>query len=201
MTTPDKHILVLVLALVSVADGFAREDLSRIQADSVRTLLARKAALELELDLVRADGEAYYLIVDAIAGEVRLKSGARLLRTCPIAKGRVMRELGRQCRLLTMANRIDPFTPEPGNDGLRLRGRRMPLDFIGRLIEGPREASSLYFVPSLLLQPADLPPPDEISYLQLSGHDIKALGSALSPGSRAVLVPPVGAEPDSGAVR
>ena len=193
MTPRQSHTLLPILLLSLLVGRPAGEKLEQPSepADlSVRrtSLKRQKAALELELHLVQTDPVAYYLVVDLPAREVHLKSGAHLLRTCPVEDYRLAP--GAKTGLLRMVNRIDPFTPEPGSDGLRLRGRALPLDFVGRLIEGPRRISRLYFSPSMLLQPADLPAPRNVGYLKLDGGDIKALGSALPPGSAAILIPP-----------
>ncbi len=182
---------MLLSLLVGQPAGEGPEQPSEPAELSVRrtSLRRQKAALELELHLVQTDPEAYYLVLDLPAREVHLKSGAHLLRTCPVEDYGLAPTT--KIGLLRMVNRIDPLTPEPGNKGLRLRGRALPLDFVGRLIEGPRKISRLYFSPPMLLQPADLSAPSDVHYLKLDGGDIKALGSALSPGSAAILVPPI----------
>ncbi len=185
MILRQTHILFSILVLL--APGLQAAE----QADSSalkRALWHKKTALEAEYRLIQADPEAYYLVIDLPAGKVDLKAGARLLRTCPIQGYGLAPRAYRETLLLKMVNRIDPFTPEPGNHGLRLRGRRLPQDFIGRLIEGPRETSRLYFSPSLLIQPVGLPA--DISHLNLNGNDVKALGTALRAGSAAILIPP-----------
>lgn len=155
-----------------------------------RALGHRRDALEMELTLVRTTPDVYYLVIDMPAREVYLKCRARLLRTCPIEGHALPFEAHREPCLLRMADRIDPFTPEPGNEGLRLRGRNLPLDFLGRLVEGPRRASRLYFRPSLLIHPSHLPLPGSLNHIVLGGSDVKALGSALDRGSPAIWIPP-----------
>ena len=148
----------------------------------------KKRALNLELRQIEADSNAFYLIIDLSSGIVRLKSGGRLLRTSSVKDSRVQSLLDTQ--LCRMVSRIDPVTPEPGNDRLRLRGRWLPLDFAGRLIEGPRERSILYFAPAVILQPVGFPAPAHFSSIELDGGDLKALGSAIGPGDVAILIPP-----------
>ena len=162
-----------------------------------QALLARKTALELEISLVQKHPDAYYLVLDIPAGQIELKSGANLLHTCPISGGSIQAPV----QYYRFTNRIDPQTPEPGNGGLRHRGRRLPLDFVGRLVEGPRRASCLYFTPPLILKARDVPSPAHIPHLELSGADVKALGAALQSGSRAILIPPIKADSDRGSTR
>ncbi|MDP6778865.1 MAG: hypothetical protein QGI83_19080 [Candidatus Latescibacteria bacterium] len=160
-------------------------------------LTQQKAALEMELALARAKLEVYYAVIDLPAREIHLKCRARLLRTCPIKGYGHPSGADREARLLQLTDLIDPFTPEPGNLGLRLRGRRLPLDFYGRLIEGPRRASRLYFSPTLLVQSSHLPAPVSMHHILLDGNDIKALGSALGPGSPAIWIPDSGGQSGS----
>lgn len=187
MVFRQNHILFPFLVLL--APGLQAVE----QADSSalkRALWHKKTALEAEFRLTQADLKTYYLVIDLPAKKVDLKAGARLLRTCPIQSYGFVPRAYRETLLLKLVNRIDPFTPEPGNHGLRHRGRRFPQDFIGRLIEGPRETSRLYFSPSLLVQPVGLPPTRHMNHLNLNGDDIKALGTALRAGSAAILIPP-----------
>lgn len=200
MTLRQPHILFPILVLLASSPGAAEQaDAEPEPSAQKRALWRKKTALEIEYRLVRTDPEAYYLVIDLPAGEVVLKAGGRLLRTCPIRIWGLAPHTRRKTLLCHMANRIDPVTPEPGNHGLRLRGRRLPLDFIGRLIEGPREASRLYFSPSLLIQPVGSPTSPNLDHLELGRRDIKALGSALQPGNAAILIPPL--ETQSGAPR
>lgn len=188
------RLLTVVAPLLGLLAGasLAQDALSPESGSQDWILSQRKAALQMELDLVRATPDAYYLVVDVPAREVHLKCRARLLRTCRIVGHTLPIESHGVSRLLRLSERIDPFTPEPGNEGLRLRGRSLPLDFLGRLVEGPRRASQLYFRPSLLIHPSHLPLPGSINHIVLDGSDVKALGSALDRGSPAVWIPPSG---------
>jgi hypothetical protein len=200
LTLRQPHILFPILVLLAGSLEAAEQAGAEPEPSAQkRALWRKKTALEIEYRLVRADREAYYLVIDLPAGEVVLKAGGRLLRTCPIQSWGPVPHTRRKTLLFHMANRIDPVTPEPGNHGLRLRGRRLPLDFIGRLIEGPREISRLYFSPSLLIQPVGSPTSPNLGHLELRGRDVKALGSALQPGNAAILIPPL--EIQSGAPR
>ncbi|MCZ6631906.1 MAG: hypothetical protein O7G87_00745 [bacterium] len=182
-------LFTLLLSESALAQSIPPSDTLAYQ----QTLRFQKTALELELAWVSTYPEAYYLVVDIPAGKIELKSGAHLLHTCTIQGGSVQTPT----QAYTLRYRIDPQTPEPGNQGLRLRGRHLPLDFQGRLIEGPRHMSSLYFSPPLILTASQ--PFPSIPHLQLFGPDIKALGSALRPGDRAILIPNL--PTDSGASR
>ncbi len=148
----------------------------------------KKRSLDLELRQIETDWNAFYLIIDLSSRIVHLKSGGRLLRTSSVKDFQVQSLL--ETQLCRMVSRIDPVTPEPGNDGLRLRGRLLPLDFAGRLIEGPRERSVLYFAPAVILQPMGFPAPAHFNSVELDGGDLKALGSAIRPGDVAILIPP-----------
>lgn len=150
-------------------------------------LANRKRALELELQYVEARPGAYYLVIDLPSAQVELKADANLLRTCPI-RG-LTDNLPQSTRPLIFRERLDPFTVEPGNAGLRHRGRLFPLDFIGRLLEGPRAHSRLFFSPALLLQAPELPRDAKTPTVLLDGEDIKALGAALQQGAAAILIP------------
>ena len=149
----------------------------------------RKKALELEVRLARKNPNAYYLVIDLPSRKVFLKAGAHILRSCAIQKYRLTGALSRSSSQLRMIARLDPVSAEPGNTGLRLRGRRLPLDFSGRLIEGPRGRSRLYFSRALLIQPHEFSVPARTGGIVLDSSDIKALDSALQPGSTAILIP------------
>ncbi len=161
-----------------------------------QVLLNRKHALELELCFARKNPNAYYLIIDLPIRKVYLKAGAHILRSCAVQKTRLTGALGRSPSKLQLIARLAPVSTEPGNAGLRLRGRRLPLDFSGRLIEGPRGRSRLYFSPALLIQPHGFPVPARTGAIVLDSSDIKALDSALHPGSTAILIPTTEFIPD-----
>jgi len=165
-----------------------------------RALRQRKAALELEIRQIQTDREAYYLIIDLSGKAVHLKSSANLLRTCPVQNYRLLPRMPDGPMLLHMVNRVHPVTPIPGERRRRLRGRRLPVDFVGRLVEGPREATRLYLTPSLVIQPTGLSSPSGCSHLELQPADVKALASALQPGNAAILIPPMDA-PGNGTSR
>ena len=148
----------------------------------------RKVALVLELDHIKAKPSEFYLVIDLQEAQVHLKSGGNLLRSSPITGSHLLHE-SPGSRPYQFISRIDPGTPEPGNHGLRLRGRQLPLDFFGRLVEGARTTSRLYFSPRLILQSAGVPANLEVSLIILRREDMKALGSALEQGASAFLIP------------
>ena len=157
-------------------------------------LLNRLEALKLEHRIVVSEPDAYYLVIDASAGTAELKSGARLLRSAPVL---ALSENGAQvlkAKQYRYTRLIAPVTPGQGAEGARLGGQQLPMDFTGRLIEGPRQRSRLYFSDGLLLQPLDAVCPDSCVCVSLSGADLKAFGSALRPGASAILVPSFSAD-------
>ncbi|MXX14090.1 MAG: hypothetical protein F4Y39_08390 [Gemmatimonadetes bacterium] len=143
-------------------------------------------ALVRELDQIKTAPGEFYLIIDIPSKQIHLKSQGNVLRTCSILNLSPRKESHTQnYRFVT---RIDPISVEPGNANLRLRGRLFPLDFSGRLIEGPRHRSRLYFAPNLVIR-ADGVSTSDIPHITLSPVDIKALGSALRPGNIAIFIP------------
>jgi len=198
-------ILLLFVLLSGCADKTSKQvpaiqTTPRNSADSneISDLNNRHSALKSELQLVREFPGAFYLIVDLSTNTLDLKAGANILRSCKISGYNLSSHSFSETRTLRFSNRIDPHSPEPGNTGLRHRARRMPIDFVGRLTEGPRLISKLYFTPSFLIQPQDLTAPENVSYVIIDGKDIKALGSALHPGDSAILVPPLQIQTMSG---
>ena len=151
-------------------------------------LLSRKLALESELRYARAHPSEFYLIIDLQKLVVHFKSGGDLLKISPIPEYHLPPLQDPVDPVHTLSTKISPGTPEPGNDGLRLRGRKLPLDFMGRLVEGPRKATRLYFTPSLLLQSKMVPVDRKSRWIFLPGEDLKAMAAALSPGSVAILI-------------
>ena len=145
----------------------------------------QRDALILELD--QAQTAEFYLIIDLAAKRVHLKAKGNILRTCPILN--LSPTSAEHPQTYRFARRVDPISVEPGNANLRLRGRLLPLDFFGRLIEGPRRRSRLYFAPALVIQASGMST-DTTPQIALSPEDIKALGSALRPGNAAILIPP-----------
>ena len=152
-----------------------------------RTILQNyREALVRELDQVKTSPDDFYLIIDLPSKQIHLKSQGNMLRMCPILNMSPIEE--RHTQNYNFINRIDPISVEPGNANLRFRGRLFPLDFSGRLIEGPRHHSRLYFAPNLVIR-ADGISTGTTPHITLSPLDIKALGSALRPGNIAIFIP------------
>ena len=151
-----------------------------------------REALVRELDQVKTSPDDFYLIIDLPSKQIHLKAQGNVLRTCPVLDLSPIEE--RHTQNYAFVNRIDPISVEPGNANLRLRGRLFPFDFSGRLIEGPRHRSRLYFAPNLVIR-ADGISTGITPHITLSPLDIKALGSALRPGSIAIFIPHAEANP------
>ncbi len=145
----------------------------------------RHEALRHELQVVEQDADRYYLIIDLTTGRLDLRAGAKILARWPITVGPTSFDAG--VHLLTLEQHLEPMTFEPGPARGRLGGRFLPLDFVGRLTEGARAATRLYFTPPFLLQGDFLSKPD-VAGVTLNGQHIKSLASALIPGSPAILI-------------
>ena len=145
-----------------------------------------REALIRELDLVETAPDDFYLIIDIPSKQIHLKTHGNILRTCPILH--LSSRAERHTQNYHFVSRIDPISKEPGNADLRLRGRLLPLDFFGRLMEGPRHHSRLYFTPDLVIR-ADGISTGATPHITLSPVDIKALGSALRSGNVAIFIP------------
>ena len=144
----------------------------------------RRQLLEQEILLAQSDPNRYYLVADLAEGRIDLKAGARLLNRWTIL---AVQPTQAGVSRLTFEQHIEPVTHEPGPTRGRLGGRVLPLDFRGRLIEGPRAASRLYFSPTFLIQ-GNFPFQSDVAGAVLSGGDIKSLASALTPGTPAILI-------------
>lgn len=158
----------------------------------IATLQNQKAALQFEYDFVRQKPATYYLLIDFNDQKVYLKADANLLRTCQILGS--FGELKRQTQLLIFQQHIIPYTPESATTS---RQRPLPMDFSGRLTKGPKHRSRLYFTPAFIIQSSELPTLETLNGIQLSNEDVKAISSALTPESKAILLPPqrIGTDP------
>ena len=153
-----------------------------------RALENRLRGLELEYGIASRHPEAYYLVVDLAEETVELKAGARLLRRAQVEA--VTDGSGQtETRLLRYRQPAPPVTPDPGTHALRLGGRHVPLDFWGRLTDGPRQRSRLCFDGGLVIQPRDIACVPPSLCVGLNAADLKSLGSALSSGASAILIP------------
>lgn len=145
------------------------------------TLIFKRNALQLEYDLVQSSPATYYIVIDFPSQELYLKADANLLRTCKINQS--AGQIPHKTQLFTLQMHIEPYTP------IASAQRLLPLDFSGRLTNGPKHRSQLYFTPPLLMQSAGLPKTTHIPTIQLSDQDIKALASALTTNNNAILIP------------
>jgi hypothetical protein len=190
LTSIVAFVVVIVLLPSSFAGSVLAEDTDDTDgAITQANLISRKLALEAELRFVQIEHSEFYLVIDLQLGQVQLKAGGALLRSSPVMDSDPIRHSTPEDLTYVFRARVDPGTPEPGNPGLRLRGRRLPLDFQGRLVEGPREASRLYFAPGTVLQSGIVPRIRNMNLILLGNDDIKSLGSALRPGTKAFLIP------------
>lgn len=172
---------------VAILITFGTSTAASAELDSAEQLVQQLRALELERVLLKRPGEAY-LVFDLRVPIVHLKAAGRVLRTMSPSRVQLDELLSNAPRILTLLSRIKPISLEPGTEGLRLRGRVFPLDFRTRLVEGPRDRTLFDYGPLLLVGPAQLKL-DGIG-IALPETDIKALSSALDPGSAAILIPP-----------
>jgi hypothetical protein len=149
-----------------------------------------RKALQRELDIVEQNPEQYYLIVNLFSKIIDLKAGARILFSAPIES---VSTSGNQPVVAAVFERtISPHINIPSFAGsARLADRRLPLDFVGRLIEGPRKFDRLYFRPGLMIESGQTSTPIAVTRLQVSGDDLKSLSSAMAPATPAILMQPV----------
>ena len=148
-----------------------------------------RVALQQELKIVQQDPEQYYLIVDLFLNVIELKAGARILLSASV----------REATGISKKSIITSIFEETISPHIRLRSfagsrrladRRLPLDFVGRLIEGPRKYDRLYFQPGLLIESGHTAA-GQITRVQISGSDLKSLSSAVVIGMPAILMQPV----------
>lgn len=149
-----------------------------------------RIALQHELDIVATDREKYYLIVDLFSGVIHLKAGGRTLLTTPIEGAST--SLDQPVARADFERSIPPHSAlQAFKSSRRLADRRLPLDFVGRLIEGPRKSDRLYFPPSLLIESGLANALPEIMHVKVSGQDLKSISSAMKLGLPAILIQPV----------
>lgn len=144
-------------------------------------------ALEAEIALVREAPDRYYLTIDTAAGVVTLKAGGRTLHVARILDADTY-ALPAGVVSMKHAGTIPPHAPYASRPG-RLGDHRLPLDFVGRLIEGPRTHDRLYFSPPLVVGSPRVPRPVAgTPWIVLGGDDVKSLSSAVDPGTPVILL-------------
>ena len=153
---------------------------------SPTSLSTERDALEAELELASRDTLRYYLIVDTAQRRVDLKAGGNTLHSAGILSQSLSDSESVVTHRLVQTIRPGSRLPEQGRN--RLAGRRLPLDFVGRLIEGPRKVDRLYFHPSFMIGSDRTPRPRGVPYVLLSGQDLKSLSSAVDTTTTAVVI-------------
>ena len=148
-----------------------------------------RTALETELGIARPAPERYYLVVDLYAKAISLKAGGRELMTAAVTESHT-EDVSAPVTTYYYSQRISPHVPIASQAGNRLAGRRLPLDFAGRLIEGPRRHDRLYFEPALVICSERAPHTGSVPYILISGVDLKSLSSAVDATTAAILINP-----------
>jgi hypothetical protein len=152
-----------------------------------------RVALQQELEIVQQDPEQYYLIVDLFSNVIELKAGARILLSASIREAAGISN--KSVITSIFEGTISPHIRLRSFAGSRrLADRRLPLDFVGRLIEGPRKSDRLYFQPGLLIESGHTVAA-RVTRVQISGSELKSLSSAMVRGTPAILMQPVLSNP------
>lgn len=149
------------------------------------TLEQKRSALAWELRHAEGDKDAYYLLVSPSDGVLHLKAGGRILLDIDIQSFRGLS--GRGVTPLKLQGILHPHSRELGPTRGRLGGRALPLDFIGRLTEGAREASRLYFSPSFLLA-GDADVPRHLPSVVVTPVNLKTLAAAVDTHTPILLI-------------
>jgi hypothetical protein len=157
--------------------------------DAEFPLPVERRALQSELDLAQQDPDRYYLLVNLFNNTVVLKAGGRVLLDVPIESVRAL-DADSTDFVLICKSVIPPNLPLAAFPGTRLAGRRLPMDFVGRLIEGPRKQDRIYFGPALMIVSPGSPYPPDVTCVEVSGEDMKSLSSAIEIGTPALLIRP-----------
>jgi hypothetical protein len=158
-------------------------------ADAEMPLPIERRALQSELDLAQQDPDRYYLLVNLFKNTVALKASGRVLLDAPIESVRAP-DTDSTVSVRTCRSVISPSLPLAAFPGSRLAGRRLPLDFVGRLIEGPRKHDRLYFGHALMIVSPGSPYASDVTCVEISGEDMKSLSSAIEIGTPALLIRP-----------
>ncbi|MBS13158.1 MAG: hypothetical protein CME19_16310 [Gemmatimonadetes bacterium] len=143
-------------------------------------------ALRQELQWAKASEERYYLVLDLYRGNLDLKAGGRLLMRARIQD--YSETLPAEVSVFTFTESWSPNVPTESHRGHRLGNRRLPLDFVGRLIEGPTTHDRLLFAPPFLIASDHLPRPRQTPHVTVSGKDLKSISAAIEAGTQAILI-------------
>ncbi len=158
-----------------------------VEVSCTPPLPTQRQALEHELEIVQKTPDRYYLVIDLFARTVILKAGGKALLSAAILEAHTT-DITLGATTLTYRQTLSPHTQISAQQGRRLAGRRLPLDFVGRLIEGPRKNDRLYFEPPLQIGSTRTPRPDNTPYVIISGDDLKSLSSAIDTTTIAILL-------------
>ena len=145
-------------------------------------------ALRSELALVQTTPDRYYLVVDLQREIVSLRAGGRDLMSAQI----VSKSSGGWkpgARTLDLTERCPPHLPVTAQTG-RLASRRLALDFVGRLIDGPTGYDRLVFESEFVLSSPRAPLRSATQHVLVSRPDLKSLSSAAGDSIVAILIPP-----------
>ena len=173
--------VVLLLLLISSP--------TRLLAEPVDDLSLVRA-LRAELEFATEEPDRYYFVIDLEERSIWLKAGGKELMTAAILSSRVS-GLPRGAVTLSYKQTCPPHSAISSQLGSRLAGRRLPLDFVGRLIEGATRYDRLMFSPTLMIGSDRSPVPGESPYILVSGEDIKSLSAAVDSASIAIVRHPV----------
>jgi hypothetical protein len=167
-------ILLCVLTCYSPAENLGAEQPER-----------QILALQRELALAKASPSQYYLTINIPDKTVLLKAGGRELMSSSIVQTNGIPD---EAISFVYRETCPPHSPLAGQRGTRLAGRRLPLNFVGRLIEGPTKYDRLVFEPELVIGSDRSPVPDGVPHILVSGDDIKSLSSAVDSATIAILI-------------
>lgn len=166
----------LPLALFSVAlaagspDGtWAAEGLEKVNR-----------ALGSWLELM--DDDRSYLLVDRDKGELELRHGPAVLRTCAIMADSALAQVAVRSSLREHLRRYRPAHPwaRPGGG---------PFDWEQVLVDQAADDDALYFANRVLMYADDAWGVPRPPFIRLSGADLRALFDALESGAPMVVLP------------
>ena len=158
-----------------------------VEGTTTPPLRTQREALERELTVAKEAPDRYYLVIDFFAETITLKAGGKALFSAAIVEARAD-EMEAGVTSLQYLQTLSPHSKIPAQQGERLAGRRLPLDFVGRLIEGPRKSDRLYFVPAFVIESTRAPRPNDTPCAVVSGEDLKSLSSAIDTTTIAILL-------------
>ena len=166
--------LPLVLIAMAMAAGMpagteAAEGLEKVN-------LALRSWLEL------IDDDRSYLLLKRDKGELELRHGPALLRTCRIMADSALAEVAVHTSLREHLRRYRPANPwgRPGGG---------PYDWEQVLADQAADDDALYFANRVLIYADDAWEVPRPPFIRLSGGDLRALFDALEPGAPMIVLP------------